>query len=166
CAGRGAHVGHSTRRPPHAEGTADPGHAAEDPRGAGRSLAGVPRRYGAAGGTRLAHGDPGDRQEDRLGPAALLLRPATDAGRSPCRAGREADRAAAAEGPARSCPRALPGDAGRDTRAQLRDPRPADPSRPGDLPRPPPQARALPDPRPLPLRGPEGALISGPTSRP
>ena len=75
-------------RPRQPEGAAHPGHAAGDPRGTRRLLARVPRRHVRARGTRLADADRRDRQEDRVGAAAVLVRPAAHAGRSARRAGR------------------------------------------------------------------------------
>ena len=53
-------------------------------------------------------GDPRHRQEDRVGRAAVLLRPAADPDRPPRRAGHEADRPPAAEGDRRPRPRRSP----------------------------------------------------------
>ena len=155
---------HPAGRPRQPEGAADPGDAAPDPRGARRLLARVPRRPARDRGARLADADPRDRQEDRVGAAAVLLRPAADAGRPSRRAGRQADRAAPAEGPAGRRPRRVPRDAA-DSPDQMYEThvllihhgRAICQAQQ-------PEARALPDPRPLPVRRPEGAVAD--TRRP
>ena len=94
-----------TRQP---ESAAHPGHAAGDPRGTRRLLARVPRRDVRARGARLADPDRRDRQEDGLGAAAVLVRAAAHAGRSPRRSGRSAGRADRPEGLRRRRPRPVP----------------------------------------------------------
>ena len=86
-----------------------------------------------------------DRQEDRLGAAAVLVRPAAPADRPPRRAGDAPRRPAAAEGDPRPGPRPRP----RPVRARrdVRGPRQPHPARPQGLPRPATGPRRLPAPR-------------------
>ena len=63
-------------RPGQPEGAADPGDAPPDPRGTRRLLARVPRRDDRPRRARLADHDRRHRQEDRVRPAAVLVRAA------------------------------------------------------------------------------------------
>ena len=70
----------------------DPGGPDRHPRSARRLRPRLPGHVAGAGGAGLADPHPGHRAQDGVGRAALLLRPAADAHRPPCRAGQPADR--------------------------------------------------------------------------
>ena len=86
------------RRARQPEGATDPGDPAPYPRATRRLLARVPGRHDRARGARLADRHRRHRQEDRLGPAAVLVRDAAHAGRPARRAGRAPGRAHRTQG--------------------------------------------------------------------